>query len=208
VVTNSIVCDYVFSIVPLEKFRSYPKKNTKPLAADYRAEIERRWKIIEKELPSFSSSPVLAPRPAQWTIPRLCAWLEDHPITCADDITFLRNTVSTRKEVLQQAILAQQEERLPGEEDILVSERRGNWTGKTPHLRLIHCLVDHDNIKKAFSRRNDLPSGRLHLDNPNSVDKRPVTVWELLSNKWNDPEYIVETECICLIYILTLQVMN
>jgi hypothetical protein len=26
-------------------------------------------------------------------------------------------------------------------------------------------LIDHDNIKSAYLRRNDIPSGRLHLDN-------------------------------------------
>ena len=60
-----------------------------------------------------------------------------------------------------------------------------NWTGNYPYLRLIHCLIDNDDIKRAFLYRNDVDSTRMTEENRNSVDKCQKTVWELLSDKWN-----------------------
>ena len=50
-----------------------------------------------------------------------------------------------------------------------------------------------DPIRRAYLTRNDISNDRIDLDNRNS-DKRPKTVWELLSHKWNDHDFEAVTE--------------
>ncbi len=63
-------------------------------------------------------------------------------------------------------------------------------------MRLIHCLVDIDDIKRAYLRRNDIPKGRLHLDNRNSVDKRARTVCEMIADQFNDETFSPQSEAV------------
>jgi hypothetical protein len=68
--------------------------------------------------------------------------------------------------------------------DMLESKQ---WKGASPCLSLIHCIIDHDNIKHTFLRQHDIAKGRMALENCNSSAKRDKAVWELLCDKWNDP---------------------
>ena len=68
-----------------------------------------------------------------------------------------------------------------------------NWHGKYPHLRLIHAMVDHDNIKRAYITRGHLPSGRMTVENRNTQATKDKSVWKLLADKWNDPLYFPVT---------------
>ncbi len=61
-------------------------------------------------------------------------------------------------------------------------------------LRLIMALVDSDEIRHAYTKRNDISNERIVLDNQKSVEKRARTVWELLADKWNDIEFEPESE--------------
>ena len=47
-------------------------------------------------------------------------------------------------------------------------------------LRLIHALVDHDDVKSAYLTRHDLPSGRMAIENRNTVEAHTGTVWQML----------------------------
>jgi hypothetical protein len=76
------------------------------------------------------------------------------------------------------------------EAEMLESKR---WQGESPYLRLIHCIIDHDEIKMAFLRRHDLSSSCMEVENRNSVSKQNKTVWELVSEKWNDIDFSFQT---------------
>ena len=60
-------------------------------------------------------------------------------------------------------------------------------------LRLIHALVDHDDVKSAYLTRHDLPSGRMASENRNTVEARTGTVWQMLADRWNDPNFLPVT---------------
>ena len=68
-----------------------------------------------------------------------------------------------------------------------------SWHGKFPMLRLIHVLLGHDNIKSAYLTHHDLPSGRMAIGNRNTIKVRTGTVWQMLANKWNDPNFLPVT---------------
>jgi len=58
------------------------------------------------------------------------------------------------------------------------------WQGKYPFLRMIHCLIDFEDIKREY-----LYPTRHHVENCNSTDKQRDSVWSLISDKWNDIAY-------------------
>ena len=74
-----------------------------------------------------------------------------------------------------------------------LSSSAANWIGKYPILRLIHALIDHDEIKRAFLTRHDLTGGRMAVENRNAAETRASSVWQLLANKWNDPLFLPVT---------------
>ena len=57
-------------------------------------------------------------------------------------------------------------------------------------LKLIHALVDHIDIKSAYLTSHDLPSGRMAIENRNTLKARMGTVWQLLADRWNDPNFL------------------
>jgi hypothetical protein len=149
----------------------------KPRASDYKSEIERRCLV-------FGISSI--PRPNAWSLKKTQDWLNDNPITVEEEVAFLRATVTAEKSKMKMALAT------ANMEAELLSGK--SWTGKIPYLRLIHCLVDNDEIKRAYLSRNNIPTGRLHIDNRNSVNKRPKTVWEMISDKWNDHNFAPDTK--------------
>jgi hypothetical protein len=156
----------------------------KPSNADYVEEIVRRYQVKKQTDPSLAGS---APQPKGWNEKKLLAWLDFHPIELPSDIAYLTGIVANRK-ALVRVYIEQQPDSGAGDSR--------NWKGKMPYLRLIHCLVDNDQIKHAFLHRNDIDSSRLHLDNRNSVTKRAATVWEMLSEKFNDDTFTPESEAV------------
>eukprot|EP00970_Alexandrium_tamarense_P012082 scaffold2742_cov89-Alexandrium_tamarense.AAC.3 len=69
----------------------------------------------------------------------------------------------------------------------------GNWVGADPIIRLFHCIIDHSHILQKFLTRLQSMS-RLSLENRNSDLSRDVSVWEDVSNLWNDSQYTATTE--------------
>jgi hypothetical protein len=58
-------------------------------------------------------------------------------------------------------------------------------------MRLIHALVDHDDIKAKFLNRLNLPAGHSTVENREQI--RAMDVWHLLADKWNDEDFAPET---------------
>jgi hypothetical protein len=69
----------------------------------------------------------------------------------------------------------------------------GNWVGPDPIIRLFHCIIDHSHILQKFLTRLQSMSC-LSLENRNSDLSRDISVWEDISNVWNDPQYTPTTE--------------
>ena len=71
-----------------------------------------------------------------------------------------------------------------------------SWTGKYPYLRLIHAIVDDDDIKRAYIHRNDIPSGRMAVENRNTPEAKAANVWQRVADKWNDVSFAPVTESV------------
>ncbi len=63
----------------------------------------------------------------------------------------------------------------------------GNWIGKYPLLRLIHAIVDDNEIKTAYLHRLHIPNGRMAIENRRTPAAIAENVWTMVANKWNDP---------------------
>lgn len=164
---------------PCESPWKYMKVSTiKATSSDYKIEINRRWNLFGKE------SGILLPHPRAWSLSKVLDWLDENPITSVDDVAFLEKTVTHTKQTALDAFAASKAEK--ASIDV-------NWTGKYPYLRLIHCLIDDDDIKEAYLHRHDVDTTRMTVENRNSVDKRPPTVWEMISAKWNDKNFEPKT---------------
>ena len=61
------------------------------------------------------------------------------------------------------------------------------WVGNKPILRLIHALIDNDEIKHAYLERFDVPSDRMVIKNRNTPETRAACCWAMMAAKWNDP---------------------
>jgi len=72
------------------------------------------------------------------------------------------------------------------EESSLFNKR---WIGKEPILRLIHALIDDDDIKRAYLVRLDVSSDRMVIENRNTPESKAASVWAMMSRKWNDPQF-------------------
>ncbi len=161
---------------------------TKDLCID---ELERRWKhkLIGE---SRKHPPVAIPLPKQWRKPHILADLHNFPIDTPADLLHILSTYAYEKERSELVLQAKQGSTAPA------APNKKKWTGRLPCLRLIHCLIDFEDIKKVYSNRLNMPSTnkRLAMDNRKSDGKHPKTVWEIISDKWNDPTYTTTTEIV------------
>eukprot|EP00970_Alexandrium_tamarense_P000876 scaffold103_cov193-Alexandrium_tamarense.AAC.7 len=147
---------------------------------DLAKEICRRWEDYVGKVEG-------KPRPAvlEWLINNPIATLGDGDGNTRDaDCMFLRyqmgevkklRTVSIAEMAEQQALL------------------EGNWVGPDPIIRLFHCIIDHSHILQKFLTRLQSMSC-LSLENRNLDLSRDISVWEDISNVWNDPQYTPTTE--------------
>jgi hypothetical protein len=138
-------------------------------------EVLRRYRLKE------SDDNILGPRPKHWVKDQVLKWLHDNPIDGEADVLFLQREVEQHRQATASA------RSTAATENISLS----NWTGNVPHLRLIHCVVD-DSIKDLYRRRDNLQPGRMTVDSRNS-SVREETVWEKISNLWNDKEFEPDT---------------
>ena len=155
-----------------------------------RSEIQRRWELFV-----HGEGKVHQPRCKSWTIIQCHTWLNQHPISTPDDVAYLLGVYSQccadAESAAEEAILERQLLNTAS-----VTQNRGSaWLQKGPYLRLISCLIDSDEIRSAFVRRNTHSRTRLELDGRNSAD-RPLTVWEMMATMWNDPSFLPETNVV------------
>ena len=73
-------------------------------------------------------------------------------------------------------------------------------------LCLIHCIIKDDSTRRAFLGRYDIDSDRLSVENRNSVEKHPETVWEMVSNCWYDPLFNHRTESLTIRSDFTVEI--
>ena len=92
-------------------------------------------------------------------------YLCDHPISAASDISFLQAVISKRKGAANDAEKEAASEKRLLEVANAAAKKYKLWTGKYPYLRLIHAFVDNDAIKHAYIHCNDVPSGRMAVEN-------------------------------------------
>jgi hypothetical protein len=86
------------------------------------------------------------PCPKQWLVPKLFDWLDKHPIEEPSDVHFLQSKVLKEKGLAQKCI-----------------DKEANKND--PYLRLIHALVDDDNMKHAFLTRCSMRNSRVRRAN-------------------------------------------
>ena len=159
----------------------------KATAGDYKEEVKRRWDvfIFKGNIPDATKR---VPRPKNWKMDELLDWLDKHPISSEEEVSFLKTEVANKEKVAKESM-----EAAKAEAEMLETKR---WQGEAPYLRLIHCIVDNDNIKLAFLKRHDIASSRMVVENRNSISKRDKTVWELVAEKWNDIDFSFQTASI------------
>jgi hypothetical protein len=93
-------------------------------------------------------------------------YLCDHPISTARDVSFLQAEILKRKDAAKEAEKeAAIEKRLLAEVADKGAKKYKLWTGKYPYLQLIHAIVDNDDIKHAYIHCNNIPSGRMAVEN-------------------------------------------
>jgi len=130
----------------------------KMTAKDLRKEVNRR---------NVAAKNVLhAPRPSQWTVAKATDWLVNNPIVAADEVSFIRRTISHRILVAERTGLQSTNHGAappppPATASSSSVSGTGNWIGKYPYLRLIHTIIDNPDIKAAYKRRLHVPNGRM-----------------------------------------------
>jgi len=131
----------------------------KMTANDLRNEVKRH--CVAGNVPN-------APRPNQWTVAKCTDWLEKNPIVADDEIAYIKNIIAHRISVAQEANLNAP---LPCSQSTASSNvGTGNWIGKYPHLRLIHAIVDDNEIKTAYLHRLVIPNGRMAIENRRTLE--------------------------------------
>ena len=107
-------------------------------------------------------------------------WLVSHPVEKEDDKEFIVSKVSEFIEIYTKA--KEEEE----------AHTRDHWKGIQPHLRLIHCITDFDEIKEAFSMSFNVMS-KEELDGRNNEFLKRNDPWIMISDKWNDENFNVKS---------------
>ena len=164
-----------------EPWKTIPPKQIKPSKDEYIKEVNRRWNT--KTNGGSAASAKLGPRPRAWNLPKIQEWLEEHPIDAAIDIEFVKTELASRKAVAEAAKKDDDEDN--------ARLGAGNWNS-TACMRLIHALVDHDELKAKFLNRLNLPAGRSSVENREQL--KATNIWQLLADKWNDKNFEPETE--------------
>ena len=161
--------------INLPPWNRIARKNIKPNQAELRYEINRRFTQFGCTGPK--------PKPKHWRNEQILGWLEEHPISDPADVCFLKETMEKQRQLQIQSFDARQQEQ---------EALELNWTGIYPFLRLTHCVIENT-IKQAYLHRYDIDSSRTTVDNRNSDTARNKTVWEMIAELWNNPDFAPET---------------
>ena len=154
------------------------KSTMKPSNKELAWEVCRRQKLFAG-LESATGNKQFSIKPKNKPREVLVEWLNTWPLTDPACITFLASEAKRVEMILQAAIDEGRETAL--------AVQHGAWTGATPYLRLIHCLVDCDATRLAYLKRHETMT-REELDALNSP-LRPKTGYEVIADKWNDPQF-------------------
>ena len=160
------------------------RRDIRPNNNHYMAEVIRRWKHLKRLRQLNKKDSGTAPRPGGWKLIKLHEWLCDHPILADADNDFLTKVVSIRKSGFQKSA----DETDQGNAKLAA----GNWVGKYPFLRMLHAIIDNEEIKAMFLRRAELPSGRMAVENRLHI----VLVWTRIAEVWNDTTFEPLTEAL------------
>ena len=129
------------------------------------------------------------PRPKQWSLSKVHKWLEENPIGNGFGREFLLAAVDERLVMAEKAAKETEDE---------LSLFNKKLIGKEPILRLIHALIDDDDIKIAYLVRLDVSSDRMVVENRNTPASKAASVWAIMSRKWNDLHFLPTTRRIDL----------
>jgi hypothetical protein len=151
----------------------------KPLNPDLCNEVVWRW---ETYLVPYAGDKT-GPHPKSWKTPKLMEWLNMNPVTEFYDVEYLIKMADQRKTLANAA--------RKNNEDSL-----DDWKGKIPMLQVVEALVQNDDAKRAFLTRRDIALRRHAVDGHNSIQKQPLTVWETVSDWWNDSGFNPVTEIV------------
>jgi hypothetical protein len=128
-------------------------------------EMHRRWSVLKRGRKPGS----------QWSCPDVMSWLRSNPIDDHEDVKYIQEKVFDFKSNLIANVSRLELGTTMGANDVV-------WSGSVPYLRLIHCLLDHVDIRSAYER--SLGS---------APQSKPI-VYDILANKWNDENYNPVTE--------------
>ena len=64
-------------------------------------------------------------------------------------------------------------------------------------LCMMHALIDHDEIKRAYLTCHDLPAGWIGIENCHTATAKEQNIWQLIANKWNDPTFSPSSNAMC-----------
>ncbi len=67
------------------------------------------------------------------------------------------------------------------------------WFSKSPHLRLIHAVIDDEKIKAAYIWCLHVPGGRMAVENRRTEEAVQSNVWFMVAEKWNDESFLPTT---------------
>ncbi len=163
----------------IKPYASMPTKAVKALASNYRNKVIRCYTYAHKENDSV-------PHSKHWSIVKYQEWLDRHPIDDGGEWYNLVTEIEKHRLVAEKAAA----ERLSNAEALDGGKK---WQGKYPMLRMIHALVDHDEIKRANLTHHDLPSGQISVENRNTPAAIAQNVWHLIANKWNNVLFVPST---------------
>jgi hypothetical protein len=137
--------------ITAEPFVSMPAKTVKALASDYHNEVTRGYLYSHEE-----HDPL--PCPKQWSILKCQEWLNCHPIDDGGELNNIKAEIEKYRVVTEKAASER-------EENDKALNGGKKWQGKYPMLCMMHALVDHDEIKRAYLTHHDLPAGRIGIEN-------------------------------------------
>ena len=149
------------------------KKTFCPQKKDLQTEVGRR--ALTRGLPP--------PKCNNWSVPKLCSHLQDHPVTDIMDVAYLKKEVVLFRTILQEAAI---ERSRMLRVSLLQTSSQAHWNQQT-YMRFCHALAD-DSVKETFMHRHDTLN-RPELDARNSAE-RPPTFEEACAQKFNDPSFV------------------
>ncbi len=129
-------CGAAILDISIEPYALMNSKAVKPLASDYCNEVTRRYTYGHEE-----NNPV--PHPKQWLIVKCQEWLDRPQIDDGRELYDLVTENDKHRVVAEKAVA----KRLRDAEALDGGKK---WQGKYPMLRLMHALVGHNKIKRAY----------------------------------------------------------